>query len=240
MLEIFANELEKYRKSYFIKWIIALVLFLITVGLGTAYLFYFAFNVDKIDLTEIQNFLWYIFIVLLFLFTFYYNLFHRIIGYKIKKAFSHFAKAKLFNIMKNIDNIEIVEYIPKSNDLRNIAKKIYSPFHIYEQEDNITLKYRNITIRIAEVRISRQVGKGRVKEVFGGLVYTIPSYYAKKTIIHNHIKENDKVHIFISQISDKFEFSLFKPILSQDIMRVFDEIKESVKEISKYIEIVDA
>jgi len=239
MLEVFANELEKYRKSYLIKWIIALVLFLIPIGL----LFYFIFKEDKIDFINIMkdktNFLKIIRISLaLYIF---FIIFDRIISYKIKKAFSHFAKAKLFNILKNIDTIEIVDYTPKSNDLKNVANKIYSPFDTYEQEDNITLKYKNINVRIAEVRITKRVWSWKGEEkVFSGLVYTIPYSYAKKTIIHNHIKENKKIHIFVSQESDKFEFSLFKPISSQDIMKVFDEIKESIQEISKYIEIVNA
>jgi len=125
------------------------------------------------------------------------------------KEFSFIAKEKIFSSIKELgDNIKIISYLKRSQDLENIVKKIYKNVYEYNQEDNF----------------------------FYGIVISIPTNYVKNEIKeYKIVKEYEYTHIFISKDKDLFGLSILKPIKQEDIENIVKQLKDYIDIASKLI-----
>jgi hypothetical protein len=239
MFDILIKELENIRKSFFKNWIILSIIgstALVSIAFIFIFLYFEIFfqrgeTIKQKFLTSLPFILFIFanFIVVPLVASF-------IISYIMSKIFSFISKGKIFSFIKKLgDDIEIISYQQKSEDLKNIAKKIYQNFDEYNQEDNFIIKLNGKDIKICEVKLTKGRGKYR-HTIFQGIVISIPAIYAKNEIKeHKIVKENNYTHIFMPQAKDLFELSIMKPIKQEDIEKIVKQLKDYVDIASKLI-----
>ncbi|MFN4219484.1 MAG: hypothetical protein ACK4GJ_01000 [bacterium] len=266
--------IEEYQKSYRIKFFISLIIILpISIFLSI-----FVFNLYMQTNTSgaqknIIGMLIYLFILLLlpptFTFIFFDNSFSRHVKRRIMKTIFQSLFPEVFlekylpgGISGSMYNLFTIETIFP----RKIKKKISifimektkeikparrsSPKDI--EEDIFILKYRNIPIVMSEIEISRPIDQYSdiYTTVFRGMVYKIPSKYAKRTVNSipfedgqikpdgtvTRLTHNDHTFILVRQNKNSFELPLFKKIDENKLIEFIEEIKEKVEFIINNLE----
>jgi len=241
MFDVVISELENIRRSFFKNWIILSILS--SMGLVTITFIIFYFQKAETLKQEFITSLPFILFIILFIFAeFIVTLLviSFIISRKMSKNFSFISKGKIFSFIKKLgDNIEIINYQQKAEDLKNVAKKIYQKFNEYfdeyNQEDNLTIRLNGKDIKICEVRLTKGRGKNSYT-IFQGIVISIPTKYVKNEIKeYKMVKEEDYTHIFIPQSKDLFELSIMKPIKQEDIEKIMKQLKDYVNIALKFM-----
>lgn len=246
MFDIVISELENIRRSFFKKWIILSIL----IGILTFVFLFFPFSLEFSRREFFERIL--SIFSFIFLFALFSGSFSIYFLYKMSKEFSFIVKEKIFGFVKRLgDNIEIINYQKKSEDLKNIVKKIYKDFNLwsilykYNQEHNFTIRIDGKDIKICQIELADLRGEVTVSQC---VVISIPTKYVKNGIKeYKMVKEEDYTHIFIPLFErsirnafiykpkDVFRLSILKPIKQEDIENIMKELKDYVNMALKFI-----
>ncbi|MFN3995926.1 MAG: hypothetical protein ACK4GR_05285 [bacterium] len=262
------STIENYQKSFRTKFFFSLLAILpISILLSIVILFFFLQILPKEPkLILNQVIILYLslqslsFIILLSILSFYF----------FNKNFSKYVKQKIMNtIFQNLFlEVSLEKYLSKSKYLSDtiktifpykldiidiindiISKIFFQSIIILEEEDIFVIQYRNIPIVISEIRFLKSSGR-YTSTIFQGIVYQIPSKYAKSTVnsipfedgqekptgTATKLTHNDYLFILVRQNKNSFELPLFKKIDENKLIEFIEEIKEKVEFIINNLE----